>query len=62
MSTMYYNYFMTCYTKEPPTVTETQLATAHTQGKLTDDEYNKILATKEPVPTEPTTTTEAPPV
>jgi hypothetical protein len=53
---------MTCYTKEPPTVTETQLATAHTQGKLTDDEYNKILATKEPVPTEPTTTTEAPPV
>lgn len=55
---MYYNYFLTCYTKEPPTVTEAQLATAHTQGKLTDDEYNKILASKEPT----TTTTETPTV
>lgn len=58
MSAMYYNYFLTCYTKEPPTVTEAQLATAHTQGKLTDDEYNKILASKEPT----TTTTETPTV
>jgi hypothetical protein len=53
MSTMYYNYLLSCYMKEPPTVTETQLTNALNQGKLTQDEYDKILAAKTP--------TEAPP-
>lgn len=64
MSTLYYNYFLTCYSKEPPTVTKEQLGTALSQGKLTQAEYDKIIAVREPVaetPTDTTTTTEAPP-
>lgn len=61
MSTLYYNYFLTCYSKEPPTVTKEQLGTALTQGRLTQAEYDKIIAVREPVQEEPPTTTEAPP-
>lgn len=46
MSTLYYNYFLTCYTKEPPTVTIEQLDTALSMGKITQDEYDKIIAAK----------------
>lgn len=65
MSTLYYNYFLTCYSKEPPTVTKEQLATALSQGKLTQAEYDKIIAVRvetTPIPEDPSTTTEAPPV
>jgi hypothetical protein len=67
MSTLYFNYFSTCYMKEPPTVTKEQLGIALSQGRLTQIEYDKIIALKEPTPTEepmPTeeTPTEAPPI
>ena len=51
MSQLYYNYLLTCYTKEPPTVTEAQLSNALATGKLTQAEYDSILATKNPPPT-----------
>jgi hypothetical protein len=60
MSQLYYNYLLTCYTKEPPTVTEMQLANALNTGKLTQAEYDSILATKTPETTEPTTAAEEP--
>ena len=48
MSQMYYNYFLMCYTKEPPTVTQTQLDTALQKGMITQSEYDAILASKAP--------------
>lgn len=46
MSTIYYNYFLTCYLKDPPSVTAEQLQTALTKGKLTQTEYDQIIASK----------------
>ena len=46
MSAIYYNYFLTCYLKDPPSVTTDQLQLALTKGKLTQEEYDAILASK----------------
>lgn len=45
MSAVYYNYFLMCYTKEPPTVTAEQLAVYRDRGLITQQEYDQIVAT-----------------
>ena len=53
MSAFYFDWFMMCYSNEPPTVTEAQLQIALERGMLTQTEYDQIIAIRlEPAPEE----------
>lgn len=49
MSQFYYDWFLMCYTNEPPTVTIEQLIQAEQMGLITTEEHQAILAAREPV-------------